>query len=92
MVRLGNHLGRSRVVTPSFEELDMFKTVVLVAFLVLAAGPAFAQAGSTQSPPAPNAASAGPEPTNSLPPGAAGARVCGARRRGLGGQLHFQCY
>lgn len=49
----------------------MFKTVVLVAFLVLAAGPAFAQAGSTQSPPAPNAASAGPEPTNSLPPGAA---------------------
>ena len=38
--------------------------------LLVAASPAFAQAGATQSPPSPNAASASPTPAGSVPPGA----------------------
>jgi len=37
--------------------------------LLLAATPAFAQGGATQSPPAPNAASSMPEPVGSVPAG-----------------------
>lgn len=48
----------------------MLKIIPVVA-LLFAAAPALAQSGSTQSPPAPNSASSGPEPANSLPPGAA---------------------
>jgi len=51
----------------------MFKTLLMSATLLgLVAGPAFAQNSnqSTQTPPSPNANSAAPEPTNSLPRGA----------------------
>lgn len=48
----------------------MFKYVPAVV-LLLAAGPVFAQAGATQSPPSPNASSAQPQSSNSLPAGAA---------------------
>lgn len=37
--------------------------------LTLAAVPAFAQVGATQSPPAPNAGSVAPQPVDSVPPG-----------------------
>lgn len=47
----------------------MFKYAAILA-LVAAGGPAFAQAGASQSPPAPNAASAAPTPPTSEPPGA----------------------
>ena len=48
----------------------MIKLLPVVA-LLFAAAPALAQSGSTQSPPSPNASSSAPEPTNSVPPGAA---------------------
>lgn len=47
----------------------MLKFVPALA-LLLAASAAFAQGGASQSPPSPNAASAMPEPSNSVPPGA----------------------
>ena len=47
----------------------MLKYATALTLLVLA-GPAFAQAGATQSPPAPNASSASPIPPTSVPPGA----------------------
>ncbi len=43
---------------------------VLAAALFLAAVPAFAQSGATQSPPSPNASSQGPTSANSVPAGA----------------------
>lgn len=53
--------------------LQMHKTLLVSAALLgLASGPAFAQnsTSSTMSPPAPNASTGTPEPTNSLPAGA----------------------
>ncbi len=47
----------------------MMKLVPALVIL-LAAAPAFAQGGASQSPPSPNAASSAPEPVNSVPPGA----------------------
>ncbi len=38
--------------------------------LILAAAPAFAQSGATQSPPTPNAAASAPTPATSVPAGA----------------------
>lgn len=46
----------------------MTKFIPALALLLLAT-PAFAQGGSTMSPPAPNAASAMPEPADSVPAG-----------------------
>ena len=46
----------------------MTKFLSVLAMLLLAT-PAFAQGGSTMSPPAPNAASAMPEPADSVPAG-----------------------
>ncbi len=44
--------------------------LVLAAMMTLSAVPAFAQSGSTQSPPSPNAASSAPTPATSAPAGA----------------------
>ena len=44
--------------------------LVLATVLALAAAPAFAQSGVTQSPPSPNAGNSAPEPANSVPAGA----------------------
>ena len=46
----------------------MTKLIPTLAILLMAA-PAFAQGGSTQSPPAPNSSSSAPQPANSLPGG-----------------------
>lgn len=46
----------------------MIKLIPALAILLMAA-PAFAQGGSTQSPPAPNSSSSSPQPANSLPGG-----------------------
>lgn len=53
----------------------MHKAVLTIAATVLSAGliagPALAQSGATQTPPAPNASNSAPEPSNSVPAGAA---------------------
>ena len=48
----------------------MNKLVSALALLLLSA-PAFAQGGASQSPPAPNGGESAPQPSNSLPAGAA---------------------
>ena len=63
----------------------MLKYVVAIALLV-AAGPVFAQAGATQSPPAPNAGVAQPQTSNSLPPGAANMNTNSTQNPNLAGQ------
>lgn len=63
----------------------MLKYVSAIALLV-AAGPAFAQGGATQSPPAPNASSAQPQTSNSLPPGAANMNTNSTQNPNLAGQ------
>ena len=45
--------------------------LIPAATLLLASTAAFAQSGSTQSPPAPNSAASSPQPATSMPPGAA---------------------
>ncbi len=47
----------------------MTKFLTLVAAFALTAAPAFAQSGATQSPPAPNSSSSGPQSGNSVPSG-----------------------
>ena len=49
------------------------------------AGPAFAQAGATQSPPSPNSGASAPTPPNSLPAGAAttNSNSAGGARHGI---------
>ena len=47
----------------------MLKYAAILVMLA-AAGPAFAQAGASQSPPSPNAANSAPTPPGSEPPGA----------------------
>ncbi len=49
--------------------LTAFAATMLSAGLI--AGPALAQSGATQTPPAPNASNSAPEPSNSIPSGAA---------------------
>lgn len=44
------------------------RIIVTIAAALLIAGPAFAQ-GSSQSPPAPNSSTSGPQPSNSIPAG-----------------------
>jgi hypothetical protein len=53
--------------------------------LVLAAGPVFAQAGATQSPPTPNASTSQPQSSNSLPPGAANMNTGSVQNPNLAG-------
>ena len=53
--------------------------------ILLAAGPVFAQAGGTQSPPSPNAASAEPQSSNSVPPGAENLNTHSAANPNLAG-------
>ena len=53
--------------------------------LALAAGPVLAQGGATQSPPSPNAASAGPQSSNSLPAGASNLNAASPANPNLAG-------
>ena len=53
--------------------------------LVLAAGPVFAQAGATQTPPTPNAGVSQPQSSNSLPPGAANMNTGSVQNPNLAG-------
>ena len=46
------------------------RITALVTILAIAAAPAFAQSGATQSPPAPNSSSSAPTPATSAPAGA----------------------
>lgn len=63
----------------------MLKYVPVIALLV-AAGPAFAQSGATQTPPAPNASTSAPQTSNSLPPGAANMNTNSTANPNLAGQ------
>jgi hypothetical protein len=62
----------------------MLKYVPAVA-LLLAAGPVFAQAGATQSPPTPNAGASMPQSANSLPAGAANMNTGSVQNPNLAG-------
>ncbi len=63
----------------------MLKYLPVIALLV-AAGPAFAQSGATQTPPAPNAGSSAPQSSNSLPAGAANMNTNSTANPNLAGQ------
>ena len=63
----------------------MFKYITAAALLI-AAGPAFAQAGAGQTPPSPNAQTAQPQTMNSLPAGAANMNTNSAANPNLAGQ------
>ena len=63
----------------------MLKYVPVVA-LLLAAGPAFAQSGQTQSPPAPSSGQSAPQTSNSLPPGAPNMNTNSTQNPNVAGQ------
>src|SRR4051812_6210089 len=65
-------------------ERTMLKYVPAIA-LLLAAGPVFAQAGATQSPPTPNAGASMPQSSNSLPAGAANMNTGSVQNPNLAG-------
>ncbi len=64
----------------------MLKFVPALAVL-LASTAAFAQSGSTQSPPSPNASSSAPQPATSVPPGAANMNTGSASNPNVSGPL-----
>ncbi len=55
--------------------------------LMLAASPVLAQSGATQNPPSPNSGSSAPQPSNSLPAGAATMNNNSVANPNVGGAL-----
>jgi len=64
----------------------MTKIIPVLTFLLMSAS-AFAQGGSSQSPPAPSGGQSAPQPANSLPAGAANMNTGSASNPNAGGPV-----
>lgn len=64
----------------------MKKLLPALAILLLSS-PVFAQSGSTQNPPAPNAGESAPQPSGSVPPGAANMNTNSTSNPNISGPL-----